>query len=95
MEANFDLTSARELDARTNDGVNVRLLWHPSSNCVAVEVVDGRTGEQFALAVHAADALDAFHHPFAYAARDELSRAAAAELLAVEIDTERRSLHTR
>ena len=71
MTIDFDLASTRELEARTNDGVEVRLLWHPSSNCVAVEVVDSRTGEQFALAVHAADALDAFHHPFAYAARDE------------------------
>ena len=95
MEASFDPTSAKELDARTNDGVEVRLLWHPSSNCVAVEVADGRTGEQFALAVQAADALDAFHHPFAYAARDELSRAAAAELQAAAIDTEPLSLHTR
>jgi hypothetical protein len=95
MKANFDLTSGKELDARTNDGVEVRLLWHPTSNCVAVEVVDSRTCEQFALAVHAADALDAFHHPFAYAARDELSRAATAELRAAEIDTEPISLHTR
>jgi hypothetical protein len=95
MEASFDLTSARELDVRTNDGVQVRLLWHPSSDRIAVEVFDSRTREQFALAVQAADAFDAFHHPFAYAARDELSRAAAADLQTAEIDTEPLSLHIR
>jgi hypothetical protein len=74
MQPTFDLTTARELDARANDGVEVRLLWHPSSDRIGVEVLDSRTGEQFALAVHAADALDAFNHPFAYAGRDEQRR---------------------
>jgi hypothetical protein len=67
MQPTFNLSTARELDARANDGVEVRLVWHPSSDKVAVEVIDSRAGERFALAIDAADALDAFHHPFAYA----------------------------
>lgn len=95
MEANFDLTSASELDARTNDGVEVRLLWHPASDRIAVEVVDSRRGEHFALAVQAADALDAFHHPFAYAAREDFSPAALAEPEAAEIDRQHFSLRSQ
>jgi hypothetical protein len=70
MQPTFDLTAAKELDARATDGVDVRLLWHPPTNGVAVEVIDSRSGEQFALAIDGTDALDAFHHPFAYAASD-------------------------
>jgi hypothetical protein len=70
MQPTFDLSAAKELDARANDGVEVRLLWDPPSDHVAVEVVDSRSGEHFALAIDAEDALDAFRHPFAYAATD-------------------------
>jgi hypothetical protein len=58
----------RELAARTNDGVQVRLLWHPRANTLTVSVEDARVGECFQLAVAPDRALDAFYHPFAYAA---------------------------
>jgi hypothetical protein len=87
MKTNFDITSARELDSRTNDGVDVRLLWQPAPDRIAVEVVDGRNGERFALSVSRTDALDAFHHPYAYAARGDCAFAAAEELPA-ETDRE-------
>jgi hypothetical protein len=61
-------TSTRELAARENDGVSVRLLWHPRMNSVTVSVEDSRVGDHFHLAVAADRALDAFYHPFAYAA---------------------------
>jgi hypothetical protein len=67
MQKTFDLSSARELDGRTADGIDVRLLWHEPSNQVCVHVVDARTAEEFVVAVDGADALGAFHHPFAYA----------------------------
>jgi hypothetical protein len=61
-------TSTRELAARESDGINVLLLWHPRENAVTVSVEDARLGDCFRLAVAPERALDAFHHPFAYAA---------------------------
>jgi hypothetical protein len=57
-----------ELAARESDGINVVLLWHASSDAVTVSVEDVRVGEWFQLAVSPDRALDAFYHPFAYAA---------------------------
>jgi hypothetical protein len=60
---------ARELDSRSSDGTNVRLLWYPSQDRVSVAVTDTKTGDEFELPVrYAEDALDVFHHPYAYAA---------------------------
>lgn len=56
----------RELDHRTNDGIDVHLLWNSRTNGITLLVRDDRSGESFELGVGAADALDAFHHPFAY-----------------------------
>ena len=61
-------TTSRELAARESDGIQVLLLWHPDENAVTVSVEDARVGERFELAVAPERALDAFHHPFAYAA---------------------------
>ena len=58
----------RELAARESDGIDVRLLWHPVENALTVAVEDARRGDRFRLAVAADRALDAFYHPFAYAA---------------------------
>jgi hypothetical protein len=60
--------TARELAARDNDGVHVLLLWHPAENAVSVSVEDARFGESFDIAVAPDRALDAFYHPYAYAA---------------------------
>jgi hypothetical protein len=59
---------ARELAARESDGVHVFLLWHPDENAVTVSVEDARLGARFRIAVAPDRALDAFYHPFAYAA---------------------------
>ena len=58
----------RELASRESDGVHVLLLWHPGANALTVSVEDVRVGECFQLAVAPNRALDAFYHPFAYAA---------------------------
>jgi hypothetical protein len=58
----------RELAARESDGIHVVLLWHPHENALSVSVEDARRGDRFQLAVAAERALDAFYHPFAYAA---------------------------
>ena len=59
---------ARELAARSSDGFHVRLLWTPGQNAITVFVEDARVGDCFQIAVAPDRALDAFHHPFAYAA---------------------------
>jgi hypothetical protein len=59
----------RELDHRSNDGIDVTLLWDERTNRVSLSVRDERTGESFELDVHPEDALTAFHHPYAYASR--------------------------
>jgi hypothetical protein len=58
----------RELDRRTGDGIEVRLLWNSRTDRVSVAVADERSGETFELAVDSSDALAAFHHPYTYAA---------------------------
>jgi hypothetical protein len=60
-------TEFRELDRRTSDGIDVRLLWNSHTNRVSVAVKDERAGESFEFEIDSADALAAFHHPFAHA----------------------------
>ena len=58
-----------ELDHRTTDGIDVRLLWHPDEDRVTVTARDVRSGETLEIAVRDSErALDVFHHPYAYAA---------------------------
>jgi hypothetical protein len=58
-----------ELSSRSDNGVDVALLWRRCENTAVVAVVDQRNGEAFLLDVHEHDdALDMFHHPYAYAA---------------------------
>jgi hypothetical protein len=58
----------RELAARDTDGFHVSLLWHPRENGLTISVEDARAGDRFQLTVAPDRALDAFYHPFAYAA---------------------------
>jgi hypothetical protein len=62
------IMNLRELDHRSGNGIDVFLLWSPSSDALTVFVVDEPAGDSFAFTADAADALDAFHHPYAYAA---------------------------
>jgi hypothetical protein len=57
-----------ELDYRANDGVEVWLLWTRQENRLFVLVVDTKADDSFEIDVDAARAVDAFHHPYAYAA---------------------------
>ena len=68
----------RELAARANDGIEVVLLWNRCTSELMVEVRDAGSGDEFVLTVDPAHALDAFHHPFAYAASRGVAYAAAA-----------------
>jgi hypothetical protein len=58
-----------ELSSRSENGVDVALLWQQWDNTAIVVLVDHRNGEAFLLDVGENDnALDIFHHPYAYAA---------------------------
>ena len=57
-----------ELDGRSADGLAVTLLWDSGDDSVHVEVYDAASGERLRLTPPRDRALDAFHHPFAYAA---------------------------
>jgi hypothetical protein len=71
-------TPIRELDHRSEDGINVTLLWNSNTNGVLLRVVDERLGESLEFGVVAGDALYAFRHPYAYASLDRSDRAVAA-----------------
>jgi hypothetical protein len=62
------LDSRRELAQRASDGFVVSLYWNETTNLVTVEVLDTGFSEGFEFAVEGRDALDAFNHPYAYAA---------------------------
>jgi hypothetical protein len=61
-----DITT--ELDYRASDGIEVWLLWRRTEGTVLVRIDDARSGEQLEFVVAGEHALDAFRHPFAYAA---------------------------
>jgi hypothetical protein len=58
----------RELAHRTSDGIEVTLLWSQATNRIAIAVLDTRSGEALEFEVDGGAALDAFNHPYAYAA---------------------------
>jgi hypothetical protein len=69
MSDSKHLSSTRELAHRVSNGVEVALLWHPTTERVSVTVLDTHTGLSFELVLEAGDrALDVFEHPYAYAA---------------------------
>jgi hypothetical protein len=59
-------TNLIELAERSNDGVEVRLLWHRVTGEVVLEVNDEKTGATFEVQVPGDRAMDAFRHPFVY-----------------------------
>ena len=61
-----DAHGAVEIDFRSNAGIDVALLWHRRTNRLSVSVSDSQTGDRFAFPVPPDEALEAFHHPYAY-----------------------------
>jgi hypothetical protein len=64
----------RELARRTGDGIDVFLYWNERTNRVTVKVYDARTDEAFEFDVDGRRALDAYRHPFAYAAGEQTGK---------------------
>jgi hypothetical protein len=58
----------RELDHRRSDGIDVRLLWNQHDGSVTLAVSDSKTGDAFSIEIEPSDALEAFQHPYSYAA---------------------------
>jgi len=56
-----------ELDARQNDGYTVSLEWSRETGNTQIVLGDIRTASQLVFPVPAANAGDAFRHPFRYA----------------------------
>jgi len=52
---------------------DVRLFWHPQIERVGLAVRELATGAGFQIDVAPGNAIDAFYHPYAYAARCESS----------------------
>jgi hypothetical protein len=66
----------RELAYRAADGVEVGLFWSTSDDRLLIVVDDARSGDLFELEVSPEEALDAFEHPYAYAAHRGVEYAA-------------------
>lgn len=62
------ISERRELAHRTSDGIEVSLLWSKASDRITIAVVDTRSDEALEFEVDGGAALDAFNHPYAYAA---------------------------
>jgi hypothetical protein len=76
-EAQEPKLTTRELDDRRAHGIKVTLLWNAKTKGVFISVAE-RDGNGFQFQVPPADALDAFHHPYAYAAHGQRQEALAA-----------------
>jgi hypothetical protein len=59
----------RELAARSSAGADVTLLWHPLTDELLVRVSAPWESGDFEIPVSHEQALDAYHHPYAYASR--------------------------
>jgi hypothetical protein len=72
-----------ELNHRSNDGIDVRLLWDREESRIFVTVDDAKTGDAFTVEVHEhAKAAEVFRHPYAYAAWQNTGTVGAAAIAA-------------
>jgi hypothetical protein len=58
----------RELAHRSDEGLEVSLLWNETAGELIVTVLDARSGELLDVAAQHENALDVFNHPYAYPA---------------------------
>jgi hypothetical protein len=61
-------SARRELAHRTSDGIEVTMFWSRPSDRITIAVFDTRSDEALEFEVDGSGALDAFNHPYAYAA---------------------------
>jgi hypothetical protein len=60
---------ARELCHRSADGIDVRLVWYPATESLAVLVDDPSQLETLEVPVGDADPMDVYEHPYYHASR--------------------------
>ena len=58
-----------ELAHRSDEGLEVSLLWKETTGELLVTVLDARSGELLEVVAQRENALDVFNHPSAYPAR--------------------------
>jgi hypothetical protein len=58
----------RELAHRAANGIHVRMFWSKPANRVTIEAYDSRADEMIEFEVEPDAALEAFNHPYGYAA---------------------------
>jgi hypothetical protein len=63
----------KELAQRVSAGIEVSLCWNERTNRVTVKVYDARVDEAVEFEVDGRTALDAYRHPFAYAAAERIA----------------------
>jgi hypothetical protein len=68
MTATNTQCADRELAHREADGIEVVLFWNADGDRLTVCVSDDRSGSYFELEPAPQQALDAFYHPYSYAA---------------------------
>jgi hypothetical protein len=56
----------RELAHRSNDGLDVTLLWHPVTNDLVVRAWDQHDNTRFEVHPNPENALEAYYHPYGY-----------------------------
>jgi hypothetical protein len=61
----------QELAHREQSGLEVTLFWNAQSDEISIEVIDHLDESSFRLPIAGNCALDAFHHPYAYAFASE------------------------
>jgi hypothetical protein len=59
-------TRVRELAHRKGGDIDVTLLWRKGDDALTVILVEVASGTRFELSVRPEEALDVFHHPYAY-----------------------------
>ena len=59
-------TPLRELAHRSDDGIDVTMMWDPARDAAVVFVVDHKRGDAFEIEVGDANPMHVFHHPYVY-----------------------------
>jgi hypothetical protein len=67
----------KELAYRESDGIAVSLHWNPETGDISVVVEDSELGESFVVPAKPEQALQVFHHPYAYASNPPTHKARA------------------
>ena len=86
MTATTAFTERRELAHRSSDGIEVTLFWSQATNRVTIAVFDSHSDERLEFDVEGSAALDAFKHPYAYAAASHVRNLAVSQIIADTMD---------